>query len=107
MSNKILPEPVFIQNAMMLNKLLQHTNIEIKTSTKLVSIQENDITIESNGNTETLSCDNVVLAMGFLPNVSLYNELKDLVPIANVGDSVSVRKVFDAVHEAFDAVLKI
>ncbi|WP_300384291.1 NAD(P)/FAD-dependent oxidoreductase [Clostridium sp.] len=107
MANKILPEPVFIQNSMMLTKLLNHPNITIKTSTKLSSIEDNSITLDSNGNIETLNCDNVVLAMGFKPNTDLYNELKDLIHIVNIGDSISARKVLDAVHEAYDAVASI
>lgn len=107
MANKILPEPVFTQNAMMLNKLLQHPNITVKTSTKLVSIEDKSVILDCNGNIENLNCDNVVLAMGFKPNIDLYNELKVLVPIANIGDSVSARKVLDAVHEAYEAVAAI
>ena len=107
MANKVLPEPVFIQNAMMLNALLKHPNITVKTSTKLVSIEDKSITLDCNGNIENINCDNVVLAMGFKPNIDLYNELKDLVPISNIGDSVSARKVLDAVHEAYEAVAAI
>lgn len=104
MADKILPEPVFIQNAMMLNKLLQHPNIQIKTSTKLVSIEKESITIEKDGDLEELTIDTVVLAMGFVPNTKLYNELKEEVVIVNIGDSQKVRKVLDAVHEGYEAI---
>ncbi|MDY8024641.1 NAD(P)/FAD-dependent oxidoreductase [Paenibacillus polymyxa] len=107
MADKILPEPVFIQNAMMLHQMLQHPNITIKNSCKLMSIEDEGIVVETSGEKETLACDNVVLAMGFRPNVQLYDELKDELQITNVGDSVQVRKVLDAVHEAYDAVLAI
>jgi 2-enoate reductase len=54
-----------------------------------------------------LECDSVVLAMGFQPNVELYEALKEKVKVINIGDSVKVRKVLDAVHEAYDAVMTI
>lgn len=107
MADHILPEPVFIQNAMMLNQLLKHPNISFKTSAKLTCIKDDGITIQIAEEQETLVCDSVVLAMGFSPNSKLYNALKDKIKIVNIGDSVKVRKVLDAVQEAYDAVLAI
>lgn len=104
MADKVLPEPVFIQNAMMLGQMLDHPAITIKTSSRLVSIEDDSVIVESATGREVLPCDNVVLAMGFLPNTGLFDQLKDKVRIVNIGDSVRVRKVLDAVHEAYDAV---
>lgn len=107
MADHVLPEPVFIQNAMMLNQLLNHTNITAKTSTKLMEIKENQVLVQGSGREEGIACDTVVLAMGFVPNTDLYEALKEDYTIVNVGDSVKVRKVLDAVSEAYDAVLNI
>lgn len=107
MADHVLPEPVFIQNAMMLNQLLNHTNITVKTSTKLMEIKENQVLVQGSGREEGIACDTVVLAMGFVPNTDLYEALKEDYTIVNVGDSVKVRKVLDAVSEAYDAVLNI
>lgn len=107
MADHILPEPVFVQNAMMLNQLLKHPNISFKTSTKLTSINGQSICVLSSEVEEEIPCDSVVLAMGFSSNTKLYQELEDKVKVVNVGDSVQVRKVFDAVHEAYDAVLDL
>lgn len=106
MADHILPEPVFIQNSMMLHKLLENPNISFKTSSKLTGIQEKTITISKAEQNEMLYCDSVILAMGFSPDIKLYNALKDKVTIFNIGDSVKARKVLEAVHEAYDAVLK-
>lgn len=107
MADKVLPEPVFIQNAMMLGQMLQHPGIHIRTSCKLSSVEDNSVVLLGADGEESLACDTVVLAMGFRPNTSLYEELKDKLPIVNVGDSVQVRKVLDAVHEAYDAITKM
>ncbi|WP_438434983.1 NAD(P)/FAD-dependent oxidoreductase [Gorillibacterium sp. sgz500922] len=104
-ADRILPEPIFIQNAMMLKQMLQHPRITFKTSCTLAEIHDQAITVQTAGQEETLPCDNVVLAMGFLPNTQLFHALQDKVKIVNVGDSVQVRKVLDAVHEAHEAVL--
>lgn len=107
MAGKVLPEPVFIQNEMMLKQMLQHPRISFKTSSRLMSIGDNSVTILTSDQEENIPCDNVVLAMGFLPNTELFQALKDKITIVNVGDSVKVRKVLDAVHEAHDAVLSL
>ena len=107
MADHVLPEPVFIQNAMMLNQLLEHTNITVKTSTKLMEIKEDHVLVQGSEREEDIACDTVVLAMGFVPNTDLYEALKSDYTIVNVGDSVKVRKVLDAVSEAYDAVLNI
>ena len=107
MADQILPEPVFIQNSMMLHKLLENPNISFKTSSKLTGIQEKAVTISIAEQDEKLYCDSIVLAMGFSPDTKLYNTLKDKVTIFNIGDSIKARKVLEAVHEAYEAVLKI
>ena len=55
MASKILPEPIFIQNLMMLNEMLKHPNILAKPSCKLVSINDGSISVELSGNNEEIS----------------------------------------------------
>ena len=107
MMDKVLPEPVFIQNLMMLNQLLDNPRIKSRTSTKLLEIKEESILVSKDDVEEEIPCDTVILAMGFAPNNKIYEELKDKIDIVNIGDSVRARKVIDATKEAFDAVLKI
>lgn len=107
MSDKLLPEPLFIQNMMMLTGMLQHPNITSMPGTKLAKISQDSVTVESADGVQELSCDTVILAMGFKPNNGVYHELEGKVDIVNVGDSVRARKVYDAVHEAYNAVLSM
>lgn len=107
MADHILPEPVFIQNSMMLQKLLSEFPITFKTSCRLSEIQDNSISTIYQDEKEEIACDSVVLAMGFAPNLKLYDALKEKVNIINIGDSIKARKVLEAVHEAFDAVISL
>nr|WP_300001708.1 NAD(P)/FAD-dependent oxidoreductase [Tissierella sp.] len=107
MADKALPEPVFIQNLMMLNSLIAASGMDIKVSTKLMEIKDDSIIVEKDGQLEEIACDNVVLAMGFRPNDALFKDLEEEIDIVNVGDSVRARKVLDATREAFDAVMEI
>lgn len=107
MMDKVLPEPVWIQNLMMLNNLIDSSNIKFNVSSKLMEINDNSVSYEKDNTTHTLECDTVILAMGFSPNNKIYEELKDKINIVNVGDSVAPRKVLDAVHEAYNEAFKI
>lgn len=107
MADKMLPEPLFIQNMMMLTQMLNHPNITTMPGTKLAKIGTGSVTVESAQGQQEIPCDNVILAMGFKPNDSVYKELEGKINIVNVGDSVRARKVYDAVHEAYEAVLSL
>ena len=103
-AEKLLPEPLFIQNMMMLSQMLQHPNITAMPATSLVKISKDSVTVATIEGEQELVCDNVILAMGFRPNDQVYRELEGKMDIVNVGDSVQARKVYDAVHEAYEAV---
>lgn len=107
MADKLLPEPLFIQNMMMLTRMLDHPNITSMPSTKLVKIAKGFATVENADGKQEIPCDTVILAMGFKPNNQVYAALEGKMDIVNVGDSVQARKVYDAVHEAYDAILSI
>lgn len=49
----------------------------------------------------------VVLAMDFRPDDSVYVEIARDYKTIKAGDCVSARKVFNAVHEAYDAVREV
>lgn len=108
MADKLLPEPLFIQNLMALSALLKKAPLTIKTHTQLSEINPTSCIVLSldTDKAETLDCDTVVLAMGYLSNTSLLEEIKAAgFEVTNVGDSQKVRKVLEAVHDSFDAVL--
>ena len=73
--------------------------------TKLARVTPTSAVVETPEGQIELPCDNVILAMGFRPNNAVYQELEGKIDIVNVGDSVKARKVYDAVHEAYEAVL--
>lgn len=107
MMNKILPEPVFIQNLMMLTQLLDNPNITNMVSTRLDEVKETSILVTRDGKVEELACDSLILAMGFSPNRKLLDELTGKVDIINIGDSIAARKVLDATREAHEAILAL
>jgi len=56
----------------------------------------------------SLPCDTIVIAAGSVPNDELYNALKsDIHEIYNIGDSLEVGKISDAVSQAIELARKL
>lgn len=107
MAPKLLPEPVFMQNMMMIMDLMQKYQVPSQVSTKLLKIEPDRIVVQKESGEEKIPCDTVVLAMGFRPDDSVYEEIARDYKTIKAGDCVSARKVFNAVHEAYDAVSEL
>lgn len=108
MAPKLLPEPVFVMNEMMLvGMIYQNPSITVHIGTKLVAINENSIEVEKDNERFTISCDTVVLAMGLVSENQLLKELEGKIPVYSIGDCNSPRRIGDAVLEARKVVLSI
>lgn len=108
MAKRLLPEPLFIQNQVILEKMIAASDIGMMTGTKLISIEEGQITVaDANGKESNLACDTVLLAMGYRPNIEsskVYEEICEVIP---VGDCIKAGKIYDAVHQAYNTILKL
>ena len=107
MAPKLLPEPVFMQNMMMIMGLVKKYQIPSQVNTRLLKIEPDGIVVQKENGEEKIPCDTVVLAMGFRPDDSVYEEIAGDYKTVKVGDCVSARKVYNAVHEAYDAVREL
>ncbi|MGI6584843.1 MAG: FAD-dependent oxidoreductase [Lutisporaceae bacterium] len=105
MMDRLIPGEVLNRNnEQMLKRLLSESNIKICLGTQLCEVKEDRCIISCQGTKEELLCDNVVLACGFKPEDSLEMQLLDKVKeLKVIGDCVSPRKVYTAVHEGFHA----
>ena len=83
---------------------MKASNIEAITSAKVRRITENGISYEKEESVMEISCDTVVMAVGFRSNNRLEDDIWDQVAnVRTVGDAVAPRKVLNAVHEGFHA----
>ncbi|MBI4286677.1 MAG: FAD-dependent oxidoreductase [Chloroflexi bacterium] len=89
---------------------LSKYNIKLYTGKRLEAVVDGSIVVVDRlGRTESLDADSVVLATGFAPQTALAEQLEretDLEVYA-VGDCVSPRLIFDAIHEGHLAALRI
>jgi 2-enoate reductase len=108
MQRKLLPEPIFPMNEMMLAGMIyRDRDITVSTGTKLLAINEGGIEVEKDGQNLIIACDTVVLAMGLKSENELVKELEGKIPVYAIGDCKLPRKIADAVLEARKTVLSL
>ena len=90
---------------------MEEAGIEALTGVKVKEIREgpsSGVLFEKEGKETFLPAETVILATGYMPNNSLYQQLDSLVPeVYTIGDCVKVRTAMEAVHEGFGVSLKI
>ncbi len=91
------------QNRLHLLKLLADANVRILTSTNVLEITDEGVTIaDKDDKRSTLKADTVMLAVGLKSDRRLLEILKDKVPeVYAIGDCVEPRKVINAIWEGF------
>lgn len=95
--------PICSANKEMLEKLLPFYNVEICTGARASSFADGILTYETKAGTKTLTCDSVILSVGYQEENSLYKELEELLPeIYLLGDAKKVSNIMYAVWDAFE-----
>jgi len=92
-------------NNQALRALVRDSGINVITSARVCSISENGLSYEKDGQRFELEADAVIIAAGFRPDGKLQEALEERVEdLKVIGDAVSSRKVYYAVHEGYHAV---
>lgn len=99
-----------IGTKMVYTQMLKQAQVKILTGHALQSI-ENGIAVvkASDGCVAKLEADNVVMAVGLLPDLSVRDEM-DTVPGLKVyyaGDCEKPRLIFDAIHAGFTVAMQV
>ena len=95
-------------NEFMLRDLLKFHNVTIKTNSRLVEINDIGAVIKSGETEETISAEDVILAIGFKKENALFEELRyDIDEIYNVGDSKEVKNIRGAIWDAYEVARSI
>ncbi len=84
------------------------TDMRILTETRLEEVLDNGARVSSKKGEEIIEADTVILALGLKAEQGLYNELIAAGKEAYlVGDAVKAGKIFDAIHTAYRAAIRI
>lgn len=108
MAKTIPSEPGFKMNDMVMKMYMDRSKVTFLPATKLVKVEGDlftcNVTVENNGMEQTLACDTVLLALGFIPTAAKAEELRDIAPVSIIGDGLKPRKIVYAIEDAYEAV---
>ena len=89
-------------------KRIAKTDMRVLTETRLEEVLDNGARVSSKKGEEIIEADTVILALGLKAEQGLYNELIAAGKEAYlVGDAVKAGKIFDAIHTAYRAAIRI
>ena len=85
-------------------KILAELPVEVCTGLRLEEVTDDGIVVSNNlAVKSTIRGDTVVIAIGFKPNLKLWDEFSQIpeLEVYAVGDCVKPRTSYDAIHEGF------
>lgn len=95
--------PLCHANKDMLEALLSYNNIDIITNAKVTGYKDGSLEISMSDGVKKISCDSVILSIGYKEDDSLYHELEFDVPeIYLLGDAKKVANIMYAIWDAFE-----
>ena len=109
MYNIMAKDAMFINRDCLVAKM-KKLGVRLMTSTKVLGVDENGVTVEKeDGTTEYLPADTVINALGMKPKTALVDALKAKYYTKTIamGDSVKMGKIGTAVRSGFFAAMSI
>ena len=89
---------------------LAKQKVTIYTGKRLDAVLDKGaVVVDKDGNRQEILADSIVLAAGFAPRTTLKEQLEQetSLEVYAVGDCVSPRKIFDAIHEGHLAARRL
>jgi 2-enoate reductase len=95
--------PLCHANSDMLEALIPHNGIKVHTGTRIQSFRDGKAVCTTTDNKVTINCDSVILAVGYDPDRSLYEEIRFHIPNTYLlGDARRVANIMYAIWDAFE-----
>ena len=95
--------PLCHANKEMLERLVPYKGVEILTSSKVSRYEGGKVTVSTTEGEKQITCDSVILAVGYQEENSLYHELEFDVPeLYLLGDAKKVSNIMYGIWDAFE-----
>ena len=111
MAKSIPSEAGFKMNDDLMKKYMAESSVKFMPKTKLLRIEGDcfgcRVFAEKAGEELQLSCDTVLLALGYKPRAAEGKAYEALSPVSIIGDSANPRRILFAVEDAWEAVRNI
>lgn len=88
-------------------RMVRAADITVMAKTVPVRLENDGVVVDQEGTEKKLFVDSVVYSGRLAPKKELYELLKDMNNVINIGDSVAPGRIMDAVWGGFDRVRKI
>jgi len=89
-------------NSLMLRELIRYYHIDVRTGTKLCSIEDTGITVSKGSAEEVIPVDSVITAIGYNPGEPLAVNQNDIPETYVIGDADHVGNLMDVIWKAYD-----
>lgn len=90
-------------NWSMLVDLLKFHQADIHTGVRVTELLEDGVIIRKDETDEKIVADTIVMAVGYRPVNTLYQEIEPLgIPVYNIGDSRKVNNIMQAIWDGFE-----
>ncbi|MDR0921760.1 MAG: FAD-dependent oxidoreductase [Lactobacillales bacterium] len=100
--------PLAPMNEWMLRDLLHFHKVTIISNAKANEVTETGLIIEVNGEKQTITTDNIILAVGYQSRTKLFEELRYDSPfVYQLGDGAHVRNIRAAIWDGFEVARTI
>jgi 2-enoate reductase len=95
--------PLCSANSEMLERLIPLKGIKVYTAARVLCATQNSVFAEINGEKTEFPADRIILAVGYIPENSLYQELREEFPHLHViGDARNVANIMYAIWDAYE-----
>ncbi len=96
--------PICSANREMLERLVPFHGVKVLTRTTAVETTDAGLKVKNldSGDEQELPADTVILAVGFTPDKTLYQEMQDVPELYEIGDCKQFKNVHQAVWDAFE-----
>lgn len=95
--------PLCHANKEMLERLVPFHGIQVVTGGKVTGFHDGALSLEKDGHEQKLSCDSVILSVGYRENNGLYEQLQfDIPELYLLGDAKKVSNIMYAIWDAFE-----
>lgn len=100
--------PLCHANQDMLKDLIKFKKIDLRVNTSVTSAKEEGFVIKSGEKEEVIAADSAIIAIGYLSEKSLYDEIKFEIPnIHLLGDANEVSNIMYAIWNAYEVARNI
>lgn len=86
-----------------IEEYIERFNMEVHLGTKLKEVRDDGILVEENGEDKFIPTKQVILAMGYRPNTTLYDSLyAKYGEVYNLGDSRQPKNIMQGIEDAYE-----